>query len=105
MTGCPGRSPLLLNPSMPAAQASRLPTTARPFSTLFGASRGPRTIFHDWLAAGSAATAVPAPRLTRLEANSAPIAASDPVETARRRRLCLVRQAAMEPPEHGAEVT
>src|SRR5258708_33945392 len=98
MTGGAGQSPLLLNPSMPAAQASRLPTTARPFSTLFGASRGPRTIFHDWLAAGSAATAVPAPRLTRLGANRAPIAASDPVETVRRRRPCPGRGPAQGPP-------
>lgn len=54
ITGRPGVAPLLLKPSIPTAQASRELTATTPFSTLFGASRGPRTIAQ---AAGAIAVA------------------------------------------------
>jgi hypothetical protein len=102
MSGRPGRLPLLLNPSVPAAQASRLPTTTRPFSALFAASLGPCTMVHVWLAAGPSAKAVRAPRPPMAIELTA---ASKQAMTVRFRRRCLTGEAAIEAPDYGTELT
>ncbi len=103
---CPGAQALLADDAATneAARPGRWELSARPGVPVpMFDQRGPGAIFHDWLAAGKAA---PAPKLTRLEAASAPSVASKPTETARcRRRHCLVREAAMEPPDQDSELT